>query len=124
MKPLSQSASKALLERLDGAKASEVRQITMLSPTCFKIELSVQDQSRGYDWINVAFEISGICDAKLVDDTKLNYLDMSEGLSIVYEDALVGVGTIEASTLERLKEAQCYLIGSAIKYEELPFREN
>jgi hypothetical protein len=123
MKPLSQSTAKELLKRLDDIKGSEIRQITMISPTCFKIEVSVQDANRGYDWINIIFEVSGVTDAKLIDDVKLNYVDMSEGISIVFEDARVGLGNIEATTLERLKEAQFYLLGSSIKYEELPFRE-
>jgi len=123
MKPLSKSSSKELLERLDAAKDSEVRQITLMTPTSFKIELSVQDANRGYDWINIAFECSGVIDAKLIDENKLNYLDMSDGISIVFEGERVGLGNIEASTLERLKEAQFYLLGTTLKYEELPFRE-
>src|SRR5210317_1073049 len=81
MRPLSKSSVKTLSERFNALKDSEVREITMMSPTAFKIEFSVQDANRGYDWINLAFEVSGVSDANLVDDSKLGFLDMSEGIS-------------------------------------------
>jgi hypothetical protein len=96
----------------------------MMSPTAFKIEFSVQDANRGYDWINLAFEVSGVSDANLVDDTKLGFLDMSEGISIVFEDNSVGLCNAECESLCNVRESQLYLIGTTIKYEELPFRES
>ncbi len=123
MRPLSKSTAKELLERLDGAKESELREITMIDPTSFKVELSVQDCGRGYDWINIAFELSGVIDANLVDDAKLSFLDMSDGVSIVFEEGSVGFANSECDSLSKIRESQLYLIGSSIKYEELPFRE-
>ncbi len=123
MKPLSQSSSKELLERLDSAKESELREITMMEPTSFKIELSVQDSGRGYDWTNIAFLMSGVLDANLVDDSKLSFLNTSDGISIVFEEGSVGFANSECDSLSKIRESQLYLIGSSIKYEELPFRE-
>ncbi len=123
MKPLSKSSARELLERLDSAKDSELREIIIMSPTSFKIELSVQDANRGYDWINVAFYISDIIDAQLVDESKLAFLDMSSGISIIYEDSRVGLGNSQCESLSYLSESQLYFIGDSIKYEELLFRE-
>lgn len=123
MKPLTKLSSRALLERFDAARDSEVREIKTIGPTSFKIELSVQDSNRGYDWINIAFEIDGVTDALLVEDTKLKFLDLSEGISIVFENNKVGLSNSNCDSLSKTVESQLYLIGVSIKYEELPFRE-
>ncbi len=123
MRPLSKSTARELLKRLNAAEDSEVREILIMSPTSFKIELSVQDPNRGYDWINIAFEISGITDALLVDDAKLSYLDMSNGIGIIFENENIGFTNSKCESLSKIRENQLYFIGASIKYEELPFRE-
>ncbi len=123
MKPLSKSSAQTLLERLDGAKDAMLRQITTPTPTSITIELSVQDAHRGFDWINIAFAIEGVRDARLLDDAKLKHADTSEGISLVFEEDSVGFANAACSTLGAVSEAQLYVIGSSIKYEERPFTE-
>jgi len=121
MKPLLPSQSNELLARIDNAVDGEIRSITINSPVNMTIELSVQDTNRGNDWINIAFEIDGVNDARLVDESRLMFVDMDKGMTIIFEKGSCGLAVGEYSTLEALKDATLYLIGTSIKYEERPF---
>ena len=123
MKPLLSNKTTELLTRIDKAIDGELYAVTMNSPLNFTIELSVQDQNRGHDWINIAFEVDGISDARLIEDEKLSLVDMSEGISIVFEGATCAVGVGNYNSVESIKSATLYLIGSSLKYEERPFAD-
>lgn len=107
------------MERIECAQDGEIRSITPLSPTSIEIRFSVQDSARGFDWIDVAFRIDGVQDAKLVSDAVLRSLDMSEGITaeVSHSHAALALGSYEG----RANEAPLYIIGSSIGYEELPF---
>jgi len=122
MTPLLPNKIPELLTRIDQASGGELFSVTMNAPQNFTIELSVQDKNRGYDWINIAFEVDGIIDAHLIDDTKLSLVDMSEGISICHEDGLYALGIGQYNSIDALKSATLYLIGNALKYEERPFQ--
>ena len=121
MKPLLANKTTELLTRIDNAIDGELYSVTMNSPLNFTIELSVQDKNRGYDWINIAFEVDGVSDARLIEDGKLSLVDMSEGLSIVFEDDTCTIGIGNYNSLEAVKSAGLYLIGTTLNYEERPF---
>jgi len=121
MKPLTSSST--LLERIDHAIDGVVRSVTLQSPTVMTITLSVQDKGREYDWINIAFEVSGIVDARLVDESKLTFLDMSEGISVLVGGHQAGIGIGRSSSMDNLKDLPLFLLGNAIKYKELNFSE-
>jgi hypothetical protein len=121
LKPLHANKTPELLTRIDHAINGELVTVIMNSPTNFAIELSVQDRNRGNDWINIAFEIDGVSDARLVEDNKLPFVDMSEGITIVFENGICGLAVGNYSSIEALKDAALYLIGSSVKYEERPF---
>ena len=121
MKPLLANKTTELLTRIDNAIDGELYSVTMNSPLNFTIELSVQDKNRGYDWINIAFEVDGVSDARLIEDEKLSLVDMSEGLSIVFEDDTFAIGIGKYNSVEAIRSAALYLVGSTIKYEERPF---
>ena len=122
MTPLLPNKIPELLTRIDQASGGELFSVTMNTPQKFTIELSVQDKNRGYDWINIAFEVDGIIDAHLIDDTKLSLVDMSEGISVCHENGLYAVGIGKYNSIDALKSATLYLIGNALKYEERPFQ--
>jgi len=119
VKPLSSSLLKNLLERVDFARQGEIRSLTPLSPTSIEIRFSVQDIARGYDWIDVLFRIEGVNDAKLVSDNVLKALDMSEGITVEINDKSCALAI--GSYAGRANEAPCYILGTSIGYEELPF---
>ncbi|RLA71840.1 MAG: hypothetical protein DRG24_04520 [Epsilonproteobacteria bacterium] len=121
MKPL--TSSSLLLERIDNATDGIIRSVSVQSPSIITITLSVQDRGREYDWINIVFEVSGIVDARLVDEAKLSFLDMSEGISVIVEGDQAGVGIGKCSSIANLKFLPLYLLGNSLKYEELNFSE-
>ncbi|MDP1784012.1 MAG: hypothetical protein Q8K81_01155 [Sulfuricurvum sp.] len=121
VKPLSGSSLKSLLARIDFAREGEIRSVNPLSPTSIEIRFSVQDIARGYDWIDVRFQIDGVRDAKLVSDNVLQTLDMSDGITIEIEPGKCGVAI--GSYNSRVSEAPLYIIGSSMGYEELSFSE-
>ncbi|MFZ3052462.1 MAG: hypothetical protein WA099_03565 [Sulfuricurvum sp.] len=119
MTPLAANSIKKLMERIDHAIDGEIRSITPLSPTSIEIRFSVQDIARGYDWIDVAFRIEGVRDAKLASDNILKSLDMSEGITVEIgaNECALALGSYSG----RAHEAPLYIIGTSLGYEELPF---
>lgn len=119
IKPLNASSLANLLARIENARYGEVRSITPLSSSSIEIRLSVQDTARGYDWIDIAFVINGVSDAKLLNDNVLGLLDMREGICGEIESARCGLAVGEYSG--RLNESSMYVIGTSMGYKELPF---
>ena len=105
------------MERFDYAKGGELVSLEIISPTSFKIALTVQDKNRAFDWVNLNFECSETTDAKLVSDAALKAIDMQEGINITIEDdeITIGFGSDEylASPLS--------FCTKTLKYEESPF---
>ena len=122
MKPLLKNKSTELLTRIDKAIDGELISVVMNNPQSFTVEFSVQDKNRGYDWINIAFEVDGVIDAKLIEDSKIAFVDMSDGISLIYEEGIVLLAVGNYNTLQSAKSATLYLEGTTIKYEERPFK--
>ncbi len=123
MKPLHPNKTTELLKRIDNSIDGELRHVTMNSPTNFTVELSVQDKNRGYDWINIVFEVDGISDARLLDDEKVSMVDMSEGITVIVEETRVGLAIGSYKYITSLTDATLYLVGTTLKYEERPFSD-
>ena len=124
MTPLLPQKFQELLTRIDHAKDGELISVTMNNPQNFTIEFSVQDKNRGYDWINIAFEIDGINDARFIDDNSLSLIDMSEGISLVEENGEIGLSVGAYSTVSALRDAKLFILGQSVKYEERPFKSH
>ena len=122
MKPLNTNKLPELLTRIDQAKDGELYSVTMNNPQNFTVELSVQDKNRGYDWINIAFEIEGVSEAKLLEDRQLTLVDMSEGITLLHEASSILIAIGNYSTIESAKSAVMFLEGSSLKYEERLFQ--
>lgn len=121
IKPLSAQTLTALLARIDNARYGEIRSVTLLSPTSIEVRLSTQDIARGYDWIDLAFRIDGVHDAKLVSDNVLEMLDMREGISVSMDNT--GCALAIGGHSGREGEAPFYILGMSLGYKELPFSE-
>ncbi len=121
MKPLLAKQLTELLDRIDHAIDGELISVTMNHPQNFTLELSVQDKNRGYDWINIAFEFDGIFDANLLDDSKLSLIDMSDGITMLFEEGYYAFGVGRYNNITALKSSTLFLVGKSLKYEERPF---
>jgi len=122
VKPLATAAAaNALCERILKGEEAMVRSLTVKGPTCAALTLSVQDTHRGFDWIDITFEMNGLNDARLVEDRQLSFIDTVEGITVLFEDGVWGLGIGRYSSLRALKSAPLYLVGTSLKYEEAPF---
>ena len=86
-----------------------------------QLRMSVQDKNRGFDWLDIIFEVNGITNAQLLDDGKLAYVDMSEGISIIMDGECVGLGVGSYASIDALQSSPLFFIGSGIKYAETDF---
>lgn len=123
MRPLIPTSAPALLERIENAKGGELRSIIMQDPTTCLLTFSVQDKNRGYDWINVTFEISGVHDARLLEEERLKHVDMSDGVSVLFDGEACGILFGSYNRLTAHDDATMYVLGTSMKYLELPFSE-
>lgn len=119
IKPLNAQTLTSLLARIENACEGVIRSIAPLSPTSIEIRFSVQDVARGYDWIDVAFRVDGVYDAKLVSDNVLKSLDMSEGITVEITSKRCSIAL--GNYTGRAEEAPLYILGASMGYEELPF---
>ena len=121
MRPLSKNEIETFQSRFERFVDSEIKSITILSPTVLRILLGVQDSALGFDWIDLSFELSNVSEANLIDNSKLAYLDMTEGMSIVFEDNKFVFCYGDYSLIRTAKDSALFVICDSIKYEELPF---
>lgn len=121
MKPLLAKDIKPLLARFSNFTDGELRSIEIISPAIIKITLAGQDRARGFDWLTISFEFSGVVDAKLLENSKLSLIDMSGGINVVWEDGNFAFGVGEYRNISNIKNSICFLISSALKYEEGAF---
>ena len=117
MKPLQKNDLNAFLERFDNAQGGELVSLEMISPTSFKVALTVQDKARAFDWVNLNFEFTGVSDAKLLDDKALKAVDMQEGISINFTPDGIEVGFGSSEYLS----SPLHLRSNDLKYEETEF---
>jgi len=121
VKPLTPSGADTLLERILHGEGAMLRSLVPLSPTAARLRMSVQDANRGFDWIDIVFEMQGIADARFLDDTKLAHVDTDEGITLVFDNGIWGIGVGRYSGIEALKSSPLYMVGTSLKYEEAPF---
>ena len=117
MKPLSKKDLPAFLERFSDLTGGELVSLEIVSPIAFKIALTVQDKNRGFDWVNLNFEFSGVTEARLVEDKTLKAVDMQEGGNIVFTDEGIEVGFGSGEYLS----SPLRLRTEILKYEETNF---
>jgi len=121
MKPLPPSKITKFLERFDDFKESEIRSLKIISPTEIEMIFAVQDKARAYDWIKITLLLRDLHDAKLIDESKLDYVDMSDGISMLHKEDLFYLGLGTCKTLTSIKDALLFVISENIKYNEGTF---
>ena len=121
MKPLHTPQITKFLERFDDFKESEIRSLKIISPTEIEITLTAQDKARAFDQVTVTILLSGVSDAKLIDESKLDFVDTDSGITIIQEGDGFAFGLGQYKTVSALKDAQLYIISQNIKYNEGAF---
>ena len=116
MKPLTKIDE--FLKRFDNFKDAELRSIEVISPTTMSVTLAAQDNARGFDWVSLKLEFTDVSDAKLLDGSKLSFVDMSDGITVIKDEKTLAFGIGECYNLSAVKNAICYILASTVKYEE------
>jgi hypothetical protein len=119
--PLLKDSIDSFLKRFDYFRDSEFRHIEIVSPSVIKVTLASQDSARGFDWITVIFEFSGVSDAKIIDNSKLQYIDLAEGITLLYQDDKFAFMIGNYNKLSDTQSSICYIKSSSLKYQEGSF---
>jgi hypothetical protein len=109
MKPLLKDELKSFVLRFNKFIDAEVRSIDITSATNIDVVIACQDSLRGFDWLSISLEFCNVIDASVVENSKLSFIDLSEGIDIRYENS---------SFIFEIKNATIFINSSSIKYEE------
>lgn len=118
VKPLLEKDLNFFLKRFNNFIDAELRHVEIVSPTTISITIAAQDEARAFDWISVKLEFSAVSDAKLLDANRLSFVDMSDGVTLLYKDNVFAFAISKYSNLSAIKSSICYIIGSELKYQE------
>jgi hypothetical protein len=119
--PLSKNSLEGFLERFNHFRDSELRQIDIISATLIKITLATQDSARGFDWVTVTFEFNGVIDAKIIEESKLPHVDLSQGITLLYQDEMFAFMVGAYNKLSDTQSSICYIKSTSLKYQEGSF---
>jgi hypothetical protein len=106
------------LERFLNFEDAEFRSLEVINPTEMHLTFAVQDKARDFDWITLTLEFFGVKNARLIENSKLSFLDMSDGVSIIQQDALLAFTLGEYNTLSAIENASLFIVASDMKYKE------
>jgi len=121
MRPLTANKLQEFLERFENFEGSEFRSLRVLSANSMCAVFALQDKARAFDWITLELEFSGVSDAQLLDESKLAFVDLSTGVSMVNENGVFGFCVGSYNNLASFKNSPCYIISSSVKYLEGTF---
>lgn len=116
MQIINQNNYQQFLKRYDFSSA-EIEDIQITSATSMQIVINAQSVENEYAWVRIVFYFDGINDAKLVDDAQLAFLDFENGISIVFENSLIGFCIDRYDTLVGMKNASFYITAKNLKVE-------
>jgi len=121
MRPLLQTELVKFTKRFANFRDAEIRSLELIAPTQIKLTLALQDEARAFDWITLELEFYGVSDAKLLDESKLSFVDMSEGATLIYDNERFAFAIGECYNISSIKSSILYIIASNIKYKENQF---
>ena len=121
MKPLLLNDIDKFLKRFGNFCDGEFRDIEVINPQTISITFATQDQARAFDWVSITLEFSGVSDAVLLENSKLNLVDMSDGISIIYENNQFYFGIGKCNNISNIKTSSCHITSSSLKYKEGSF---
>jgi len=121
MRPLLKKEIASFLKRFNNFKDAEVRSLEVITAASIKVIFTVQDSSRAFDWITIELEFNGISDAKLIQEKKLSFIDMSEGITLLDHNNKFAFGMAECYNVASILSSSLYIIADSLKYKEREF---
>lgn len=109
------------LQRFDNFKDSELRSLEVVTPMHVKLTVAVQDSARAYDWITLEIDFIGVSDARLVDQNKLQFIDMNEGVNLLHVEGQFAFAIGACYNIQAVKNSTLYIMSQDIKYQEGQF---
>ena len=109
------------LQRFENFKESELRSLEVISPTQIKLSVAVQDSARAFDWITLEIDFIGVTDARLLEQNKLQFVDMSEGASLLHVNNEFAFGIGACYNIQAIKNSTLYITSQDVKYKEGQF---
>jgi len=121
MQPLTPTKFNEFLQRFNFFIDAEIRSLQVKDATTFELTFALQDEARAFDWITLTLEFSAIINAKLLEDTQLSFVDMSEGVSLFTQDDVIYFGIGKDLTPSLVESASLYIKSKSLKYKEGQF---
>jgi len=109
------------LKRFDNFKDAQLRSLDVVSATHIKLNVAVQDSARAFDWITLTLNFIGVTDARLLDSKKLQFVDMSEGVSLLHVNKEFAFAIGACYNISTIKNSTLYIIFQDLKYQEGQF---
>ena len=109
------------LERFGNFKDAEFRSLEILSATHIKLMLAVQDAARDFDWITLELDFRDVTDARLLEENRLHFIDMSDGASLLHVNKEFAFGIGACYNIQAIKSSTLYIISKELKYKEGQF---
>lgn len=109
------------LKRFNNFIDGEFRLIEILTPTNIRVTIAGQDEARAYDWVSVILEFNNVSDARLLDNSKLSFVDMSDGVSIIKENNKFAFAIGKCYNVSSIKSSTCHIECENLKYIENKF---
>jgi len=121
MQPLNPIKFQEFLKRFNHFIDAELRSMVIKDATTFLLTFALQDRAREFDWITLTLEFNNVSDAKLLEDSQLSFVDMSEGVSLFTHNNDIYFGVGEALTPSLVESASLYIKAITLKYKEGQF---
>jgi hypothetical protein len=121
MKPLLANNFKTFLQRFDNFKDAQIRSLEVISASNITLTLETQDSARAYDWITLTLAFEGVSNAKLIEESKFSFIDMSEGISFLHENNSIAFCIGSCHNLNAAQNAAVFVISKSLKYQEGQF---
>ena len=109
------------LKRFGKFVDAEIRSIDIISATFVKLIIACQDKARAFDWITIELEFKDVSGAKLIDNSKLSLLDMSNGISLLKKENKFYFAIDNYTSISSIKNSILYVCSSNLKYKENKF---
>ncbi len=112
MKPLLKKDIKSFLDRFDSFKDAMLESFNIIDSKTIELKLQAQDRAQEFNWVELTLSFNSVSDATLVENSKLTFVDMSDGITLradkFFEFALGSYSDIRSS--------ECFIVADFIKY--------
>ena len=109
------------LERFLDFKDAEFRSLEIINPLEIHLVFAVQDKARSFDWISLELQFFGVKNARLLENSKLSFLDMADGITIINDENSLAFAIGEYNNVVAIENAPLFIIASDMKYKEGQF---